>query len=217
MLDMSSKVTNVILNDKFKIKWFLFLSLNLEVESQLSELIFSSQTINFEPRSLFTPNLDPHRHEHAQEGASHFSQFSKNKQLASLFRKQPSLDRHRSIKSVTTKCFREPQAQSSMCTSANPLPSKLKDGFPVFKRIQSSCGFQVQQLQDTNARVNTRATHTYTHTHSVPKINIIKVSAKLYTCGNKVLETSRFLSLYTETFVIQLPMARILAQLRFYD
>lgn len=33
MLDMSSKVTNVILNDKFKIKWFLFLSLNLEVES----------------------------------------------------------------------------------------------------------------------------------------------------------------------------------------
>lgn len=33
MLDMSSKVTDTISNDKLKIKSFLLLSLNLEVES----------------------------------------------------------------------------------------------------------------------------------------------------------------------------------------
>lgn len=33
MLDMGSKVTYTIVNDKFKIKCFLLLSLNLEVES----------------------------------------------------------------------------------------------------------------------------------------------------------------------------------------
>lgn len=38
--------------------------------------------------------------------------------------------------------------------------------------------FKIQTLERT---------HTYTHIHSVPKINIIKVSAKLCTRGNKVL------------------------------
>lgn len=33
MLDMGSKIIYTIVNDKLKIKWFLLLSLNLEVES----------------------------------------------------------------------------------------------------------------------------------------------------------------------------------------
>lgn len=41
MLDMGSKVTDTILNDKFKIKCFLLLSLNLEVESYFSKFISS--------------------------------------------------------------------------------------------------------------------------------------------------------------------------------
>lgn len=40
MLDMGSKVTYTIVNDKFKIKCFL-LSLNLEVENYFSKIIFS--------------------------------------------------------------------------------------------------------------------------------------------------------------------------------
>lgn len=47
MLDMGSKVTDAILNDKFKIKWFLLLSLNLEVESYFSKF-------NFPPLKLQT-------------------------------------------------------------------------------------------------------------------------------------------------------------------
>lgn len=41
MLDMGSKVTYTIVNDKFKIKCFLLLSLNLEVENYFSKIIFS--------------------------------------------------------------------------------------------------------------------------------------------------------------------------------
>lgn len=41
MLDMSSKVANANLNDEFKIQWFLFLSLSLEVERVSSQNLFS--------------------------------------------------------------------------------------------------------------------------------------------------------------------------------
>lgn len=201
MLDMSSKAT-AILNDKFKIKWFLFLSLNLEVESQLSEFIFSSQSINIEPSSLSNPTWTHVAISMLRGEQVHSSQFSKNKQTLP---RQPM-----GCKSVTTKGFKGLQAQSSVCTSANPLPSKLEDGFPVFKRIQSSCGFQVQQLQDTNARANT---HIHIHTQC-PQKNI-KVSAKLYSWEQGFGKLPDFLSLYTETSVIQLPMDRILTQLRF--
>lgn len=54
MLDMSSKVTDAFLNDKLKIKCFLLLSLNLEVESYFSKFI--SQTINIKSSSLPPPS-----------------------------------------------------------------------------------------------------------------------------------------------------------------
>lgn len=41
MPDMGSKITDTILNDKFRIQCFLLLSLSLEVENYFSKLISS--------------------------------------------------------------------------------------------------------------------------------------------------------------------------------
>lgn len=72
MLDTGSKVTDTILNDKFKIKCFLLLSLNLEVESYFSKFISSPlKPYTWSPMP-FPSILFPHnrRHESARESSS---------------------------------------------------------------------------------------------------------------------------------------------------
>lgn len=59
MLDMGSKVTDAILNDKFKIKCFLFLSLNLEIESYFSKFNFPLSNYKHQVQSPSPDHLSP--------------------------------------------------------------------------------------------------------------------------------------------------------------
>ena len=113
-----------------------------------------------EPSSLFQhPDQDPHRHEHAQEGAHCSSQCSESKQWHPLQKTSPP-QLTRVSRRITTKAFKGLKAQSSTCTSANPRPSELQDGFPVFKEFRSAVlfkcnNFKIQTQECTHVHMST--------------------------------------------------------------
>lgn len=182
---MGSKVTDAILNDKFKIKWFLLLSLNLEVESYSSKFIFTplklqtSSSIPF-PWSSFPPQLKTFRVLRRAMSSKSIPKGKKERVLS--FKKQTLLkgtlsqQKNFSVSKslLLSKASKGPWAKTSTCTSTNLPPFKPKGGFPVFKNLE--------QLWFSSATtLKYKHTHTRVHTHacSVERINSIQVSAKM--------------------------------------
>lgn len=94
MPDMGSKVIYTIVNDKFKVKCFFLLSLNLEVESYFVKIYFLPSQINKRAVQFpSSPSSFPHhnwRHENAQE-SSVIQVNIERKKLAFSFKKQTVL------------------------------------------------------------------------------------------------------------------------------
>lgn len=146
----------------------LFLSLNLEVESQLSEFIFSSQSINIEPSSLSNPTWT-----HIAISMLRGEQVT---QASFQTTSKPSPDSQWAARVLLPKVSKGSRLNLACAPLLTLYHLNQRMAFQCLKEFRAAVVFKCN-----NFKIQTlERTHTYTHIHSVPKINIIKVSAKLY-------------------------------------